>query len=118
MQRISISSRRWSLIGWCNMSCWWRKIDCASATVPIAHGYLLTARKLHVGVGATWGCAGTLPSPAASMHARDNGEPTHVRKSTNAPEASSQIATCKNLFTGYNAHDNMLDTKNKQTTNN
>jgi YD repeat-containing protein len=34
----------------------------------------LTARKLAVGVGATWQFAGTPPSLAASTHVRDSGE--------------------------------------------
>jgi len=46
----------------------------------------LTARKLAVGVGATWPFAGTPPSLAASTPVRDSGEALNDHKSLDAEE--------------------------------
>jgi hypothetical protein len=53
----------------------------------------LTARKLAVGVGATWQFAGTPPSLAASTHVRDSGEALNDHKSLDAEEICSTRST-------------------------
>src|SRR5437762_10706911 len=72
------------------MSCRCRKIDCASVRGLTAHGYSLIARKPAVGVGATWGFAGTPPSRVASTHARVSGARVDVMS-----EGNNQLVVIK-----------------------